>query len=76
MVELNHSAPRPVKVLNPYSFSIEDTTKYKPYVPGKGYFQQVKMPATLSFSPLSALTAKPTVGLLPPLRLALVWTRI
>jgi ubiquitin-activating enzyme E1 len=62
MTELNDSKPRPVKVINPYSFSIEDTTKYKPYLPGKGYFQQVKMPATFEFSPLSALSSKPNVS--------------
>lgn len=31
MAELNDSAPRPIKVLSPFSFSIEDTSGYGAY---------------------------------------------
>ena len=43
MVELNNSASRPVKVLGPYSYSIEDTTGYGNHIRG-GYSFQVRRP--------------------------------
>ena len=48
MKELNlgHTEARPVKVLTPYTFSIEDTTLYTPYSGTKGYFQQVRFKGT------------------------------
>jgi len=52
MNELNGSAPRPVKVRNPYAFTIEDTTGYAPYVRG-GWVHQVKMPVDVAFKPLA-----------------------
>jgi len=58
MAELNGSEPRPVKVLGPYSFSIEDTRGYGAYTSG-GYMHQVKQPQTVHFKPLSASIAEP-----------------
>ncbi len=48
MTQLNNSAPRKIKVLSPYTFSIEDTTTYGQYKTG-GYVQQVKQPVSLDF---------------------------
>ncbi|KAK3736400.1 hypothetical protein QZH41_017900 [Actinostola sp. cb2023] len=48
MTELNNCAPRPIKVLGPYTFSIGDTSDFNDYVRG-GIAQQVKMPKTLKF---------------------------
>ncbi|KAI8872869.1 ubiquitin-activating enzyme E1 [Ramicandelaber brevisporus] len=51
MTELNGAAPRPIKVLGPYTFSIGDTTGLGTYVRG-GIFTQVPQPKTIKFSPL------------------------
>jgi len=48
MESLNGCAPRKVKVLGPYTFSIGDTTDLGSYVSG-GLFQQVKMPKQIDF---------------------------
>uniref|UniRef100_A0A8C4ZW71 Ubiquitin-activating enzyme E1 C-terminal domain-containing protein n=1 Tax=Gadus morhua TaxID=8049 RepID=A0A8C4ZW71_GADMO len=50
MQELNGST-RPVTVLSPHSFSIEDTSHLRPYAHG-GFFALVKTPMTFSFAPL------------------------
>uniref|UniRef100_A0A8C5AGT7 Ubiquitin-activating enzyme E1 C-terminal domain-containing protein n=1 Tax=Gadus morhua TaxID=8049 RepID=A0A8C5AGT7_GADMO len=47
MQELNGST-RPVTVLSPHSFSIEDTSHLRPYAHG-GFFALVKTPMTFSF---------------------------
>lgn len=57
MTELNKQNPQPVKVINPYSFSISDTTNYHAYT-NRGYFIQVKQPTTLHFHSLSELLLK------------------
>ena len=59
MVEVNSAAApggvgRPIKVIGPYTFSIEDTRGYGAYVRG-GWVTQVKQPRTVSFKPLSDL---------------------
>jgi ubiquitin-activating enzyme E1 len=59
MTELNDSDPRPIKVVGPYAFSIEDTRNYNKYSGTKGYFQQVKVPTSMSFVPLEASIIKP-----------------
>jgi len=51
MTELNNSEPRKIKVISPFSYSIEDTRGYSSYT-GQGYSQQVKMPSTLKQKPL------------------------
>jgi ubiquitin-activating enzyme E1 len=48
MEALNGCAPRKVKVLGPYTFSIGDTSDLGNYVRG-GLFQQVKMPKQVDF---------------------------
>jgi len=48
MTELNGSSPRPIKILSPYTFSIEDTSKYGAYKTG-GYVTQVKQPIVHKF---------------------------
>eukprot|EP00735_Rhodelphis_limneticus_P003966 TRINITY_DN15509_c0_g1::TRINITY_DN15509_c0_g1_i1::g.30466::m.30466 TRINITY_DN15509_c0_g1::TRINITY_DN15509_c0_g1_i1::g.30466 ORF type:complete len:1040 (+),score=270.94,sp/Q29504/UBA1_RABIT/57.35/0.0,ThiF/PF00899.16/7.1e-14,ThiF/PF00899.16/7.4e-31,UBACT/PF02134.16/6.9e-14,UBACT/PF02134.16/3e-26,UBA_e1_C/PF09358.5/3.2e-42,UBA_e1_thiolCys/PF10585.4/7.6e-22,UBA_e1_thiolCys/PF10585.4/0.011,P2/PF07194.6/0.53 TRINITY_DN15509_c0_g1_i1:65-3121(+) len=58
MTELNNSEPRPIKVLGPYTFSIEDTTSYGAYARG-GYVHQVKRPLALNFSPLEEALKAP-----------------
>jgi len=58
MTQLNNSPPRPIKVLGPYTFSIEDTSAYQPYQRG-GYATQVKLPTQLHFLPLPEALAQP-----------------
>jgi len=49
MEQINDGKPRQIKVTGPYSFTIEDTTSYTPYV-REGIAVQVKMPVTLKFN--------------------------
>ncbi|KAF6030276.1 UBA1 [Bugula neritina] len=57
MVELNGSAPREIKVLGPYTFSIGDTSALSDYVRG-GIATQTKQPKDISFKSLKdSLTA-------------------
>lgn len=58
MTELNGCAPRKIKVLGPYTFSIGDTTTFSKYTRG-GIVTQVKMPKKLNFKPLSESIKKP-----------------
>lgn len=60
MTELNDGRPRKIKVLGPYSFSIEDPKiqTYGDYIRG-GYVTQVKMPTDISFKPLTEATQEP-----------------
>lgn len=58
MVELNGSKPRPVKVINPFSFSIEDTTGYETCTAG-GHFRQVKQPKEIKFESLRTRLKNP-----------------
>jgi len=62
MIELNsgHSEPRPVKVLTPFTFTIEDTTLYRPYSGTKGYFQQVRKGKFFEFKPMAEVLTKDT----------------
>ena len=48
ITELNESPPRPIKVLSPITFSIEDTTKCSDYVSG-GVVERVKIPKPTFF---------------------------
>jgi len=58
MKQLNNSPARKIKILSPYTFSIEDTTGYSAYE-GGGYVQQVKQPAVLKFLSLKESLEKP-----------------
>lgn len=60
MTELNleHSQARAIKVLTPFTFTIEDTTLYKPYSGTKGYFQQVRRGKFFEFKPLAEVLTK------------------
>ena len=58
LVELNGCAPRQIKVLNSYVFSIGDTTGLSAYVRG-GVVTQVKMPQELLFKPLAQALDEP-----------------
>lgn len=60
MVELNDGKPHKIKVLGPYTFALEDTDVqgYGDYIRG-GYATQVKMPAEVSFIPLSEAFTSP-----------------
>ena len=61
MVELNHSQPRPVRVLSPFTFSIEDTSSYHPFTGHRGYFQQVQRPRVVDCQPLQEQLLRPTL---------------
>ena len=61
MTELNGSAPRTVKVISPYSFAIEDVSRYAPAIPNAGYFEQVKQPAIVQHQPLAQQLTQPTM---------------
>mmetsp|Transcript_100648 Transcript_100648/g.285194 ORF Transcript_100648/g.285194 Transcript_100648/m.285194 type:complete len:1034 (-) Transcript_100648:329-3430(-) len=63
MVELNDQKPRQIKVTGPYSFTIEDTSKYSPYI-REGIVSQVKVPTTMKFSSFrqSLIQPKPEGG--------------
>jgi ubiquitin-activating enzyme E1 len=56
MTQLNDSkASRAIRVINPFKFSIDDTSGYSPYSGSGGYFQQVKQPKKFTFSALTTL---------------------
>ena len=61
MVELNHSPPRPVRVLSPFTFAIEDTSSYHPFSGHRGYFQQVQRPRIVDCQPLQKQLLHPTL---------------
>lgn len=58
MTELNGCAPRKIKVLGPYTFSIGDTSGFSDYVRG-GVVTQVKMPKKIHFKPLPEALNEP-----------------
>lgn len=58
MTELNGCAPKKIKVLGPYTFSIGDTTGYSKYESG-GIAAQVKMPKTIAFKSLKESIKNP-----------------
>lgn len=60
MKELNLSEARPIKVLTPFTFTIEDTTLYTPYSGTKGYVQQVKRGKFFQFQSLRETLTKQT----------------
>ena len=51
MIELNTPEPRPVKVISPYSFTIEDTTQFHEYIKG-GRVERLKVPSIINFKNL------------------------
>eukprot|EP00462_Mataza_sp_D1_P025955 CAMPEP_0175127644 /NCGR_PEP_ID=MMETSP0087-20121206/4495_1 /TAXON_ID=136419 /ORGANISM="Unknown Unknown, Strain D1" /LENGTH=1019 /DNA_ID=CAMNT_0016409633 /DNA_START=13 /DNA_END=3072 /DNA_ORIENTATION=- len=61
MVELNSIEPMKVKTINVHSFSIGDTSKMGAYAGTKGYFNQVKVPITKSYKPMSSLLTNPNI---------------
>jgi ubiquitin-activating enzyme E1 len=58
MEELNGCEPIKIKVLGPYTFSINDTSNLSDYIRG-GTVMQVKMPKTVSFKPLAEAEKSP-----------------
>lgn len=58
MTELNGCAPRKIKVLGPYTFSIGDTTSFSDYERG-GIATQVKMPQTFKYKSIKNSLAEP-----------------
>ena len=52
MTELNDTPPRPIRVLSPTKFTIEDTTKFQEFT-GVGIVEEVKVPRPSIFKPLS-----------------------
>ena len=59
MNELNGSKARPIKVVSPFKFSIEDTESYKSDKGTGGYFRQVKQPVNVKFRSLRDCLEKP-----------------
>jgi len=65
MTELNGSKARPIKVVNPFKFSIESTEKYSSSSSSSskdgsgGYFRQVKQPVVVKFRSLRDCLEKP-----------------
>lgn len=59
MIELNGCAPRPIRVLGPYTFTCGDTSTLSAYTRG-GICTQVKMPKVISFEPLAKARQTPT----------------
>jgi hypothetical protein len=49
MKELNGPESRPIKVIDDYSFSIENTSEFRPYQKG-GFAQQIKVPFRINFN--------------------------
>ncbi|KDR20513.1 Ubiquitin-like modifier-activating enzyme 1 [Zootermopsis nevadensis] len=58
MSELNGCAPKKIRVLGPYTFSIGDTSTYSEYKRG-GIVTQVKMPKFIHFKPLKESIKEP-----------------
>ncbi|EGR30209.1 ubiquitin-activating enzyme e1, putative, partial [Ichthyophthirius multifiliis] len=54
MYEINGQEPRPIKVLDKYSFTIEDTSHFQKYTKG-GFAQLVKVPKRLKFESLKTI---------------------
>lgn len=52
MTELNDTPPRPIMVLSPTKFTIEDTSKFQEFT-GVGIVEEVKVPRPSIFKPLS-----------------------
>jgi ubiquitin-activating enzyme E1 len=51
MIEVNGNEPRPIRVISPYEFSIEDTSSFSPYLKS-GLVQMAKVPFRLCFPPI------------------------
>lgn len=58
MTELNNCEPKKIKVLGPYTFSIDDTSNFNEYIRG-GIVTQVKVPQTVSFKSLTESKMEP-----------------
>lgn len=58
MTQLNQCEPMKIKVLGPYTFSIEDTTAFADYVRG-GIVMQVKVPKIVKFKTLEEAELAP-----------------
>ena len=52
MSELNDTPPRPIRVLSPTKFTIEDTSKFQEFT-GVGIVEEIKVPRPSIFKPLS-----------------------
>ena len=52
MTELNDTPPRPIRVLSPTKFTIEDTSKFQEFT-GVGIVEEIKVPRPSIFKPLS-----------------------
>jgi ubiquitin-activating enzyme E1 len=60
MEELNKSKPQQIKVIGPYSFTIEDCRGYSPWV-REGIVSQVKVPTAMKFQSLQKSLVHPKV---------------
>lgn len=58
MTELNDCVPRQIKVLDPLTFTIGDTSGFSNYIRG-GFFTQVKTPKKIHFKPLAEALDQP-----------------
>jgi len=58
MTEVNGTDTRPVKVLSPYSFTIEDTKEFSQYIRG-GFVEIAKVPFRINFRSLEERMLRP-----------------
>lgn len=69
MLEVNGSEPRPIRVIDDYTFSIENTSKYGKY-DGGGYVAFEKVPFSKRFTSLSKNIMNPVFTGIPPSKLS------
>ena len=58
MTEVNGTDTRPIRVLDQYSFTIEDTSEFSDYVKG-GFVELTKVPFRINFKSLEQSIEKP-----------------
>jgi ubiquitin-activating enzyme E1 len=69
MVEVNGMEPRPVRVIDEYSFTIENTSKYGKYQ-GGGFVNYEKVPFTMRFKSFEENLKNPKLANIPPSKLS------
>lgn len=69
MVEVNGMEARPIRVIDEYSFKIENTTNYGEYQ-GGGFVNYEKVPFTIKFQSLESSFKEPRFLKIPPSKLS------
>jgi len=65
MTEVNGDDPRPIRVIDEYNFTIENTTRFGKYTRG-GFVAYEKVPFTISFSSFANSLSNPRLINIPP----------